>query len=85
MICCKNIVDITFIPSFNLVCAIFNSKRKKRICLDLELIYNFGKFKSNEQNYIIFEKKKILLAIKIAIKSFHIYVAVEDYIIRNIK
>ena len=51
-------MDIAFLPSFNLVCAIFNSKRKKRICLDLELIYNFGKFKSNEQNYIIFEKKK---------------------------
>ena len=35
-------------------------KKKKRICSDLELIYNFGKLKSNEQNYIIFEKKNTL-------------------------
>lgn len=39
------------------------------------------KFKPNEQNYIIFEKE--LLAIKLGINSFHIYVAPENLNIRT--
>ena len=41
--------------------------------------YNSGTFKPNEQKYIIFEKE--LLAIKLAIKSFHIYLAPENFIV----
>ena len=38
-------------------------------------------FKPNEQKYIIFEKE--LLAIKLAIKRFHIYLAPENFIVRT--
>ena len=41
--------------------------------------YNPGTFKPNEQKYIIFEKE--LLIIKLAIKSFHIYLALENFIV----
>lgn len=43
--------------------------------------YNSGKFKPNEIKYIIFEKE--LLAIKLALKRFHIYLAPENFIIRT--
>ena len=51
-----------------------NLQRQELIC-----DYNSSKFKPNEIKYIIFEKE--LLAIKLAIKKFHIFLAPEDFII----
>ena len=43
--------------------------------------YSLGKIKSNEINYVIFEKE--LLAIKKAIKTLLIYLASENFIIKT--
>lgn len=43
--------------------------------------YNFGTFKPNQLKYIIFEKE--LLAIKLSLERFKIYLAPEDFIVRT--